>query len=105
MRTAFEAQQSGFMVTVEGRVVRTLSDDKEGSRHQRFIIALDGRHTLLVSHNIDLSERVPLETGDSVKVRGQYEWNSEGGVLHWTHEDPRGAREGGWVRHRGIDFH
>ena len=102
---AYGEGRSGDVVEVAGRVDRLLTDDLEGSRHQRFILRLVTGQTVLVSHNIDLAERVPLEVGDGVEVRGQYEWNDRGGVLHWTHHDPRGRRPGGWIRHRGVTFH
>jgi hypothetical protein len=90
------------MVEVSGRVSRLLADDREGSRHQRFILTLEGGETLLVAHNIDLAPRVPLAVGDVARVRGQYEWNEQGGVLHWTHHDPDGRRRDvGWIEHRG----
>ena len=95
---AFRGERSGFMVEVEGVVERELADDDEGSRHQLFTIRLSSGHTLLVSHNIDLADRVPIDRGDLVRVRGQYEWNDRGGVLHWTHRDPAGRREGGWIQ-------
>jgi hypothetical protein len=102
---AFEARESGFMVTVDAQVTRLLRDDLDGSRHQRFLIDLplasdsdsEARRTLLVAHNIDLAERVDLEVGDRLRVRGQYEWNDRGGVLHWTHHDPDGSHPGGWI--------
>ena len=37
---AFAARESGLWVQVEGRVVKLLRDDTEGSRHQRFIVRL-----------------------------------------------------------------
>jgi hypothetical protein len=98
---AFRERRSGFMVTLEARVLRTLSDDADGSRHQRFVVELPGGQTLLVAHNIDLAARVPVERGDAVRIRGQYEWNERGGVLHWTHHDPAGRRTGGWIEHAG----
>ena len=98
---AFRGRASGLIVESGGEVVRTLRDDNEGSRHQRFVVELNGGHTVLVAHNIDLARRVPLREGDVVRFRGQYEWNERGGVVHWTHRDPRGQREGGWIRHRG----
>ncbi len=104
IRDAFADQRSGMMVTAGGEVVRILSDDLDGSRHQRFIVSLDADHTVLLSHNIDLAPRVPVEIGDSVAFRGQYEWNDRGGVVHWTHRDPNGRREGGWIRHGGKQF-
>ena len=101
---AFAEQRSGIMVESAGTVERTLSDDLEGSRHQRFIIRLEAGHTLLVSHNIDIAPRIPLAEQDLVEFRGQYEWNERGGVVHWTHHDPNGTHPGGWIRYRGKLF-
>jgi hypothetical protein len=98
---AFEEGRSGLVVQSAGVVERLLPDDREGDRHQRFILRLASGHTLLVSHNIDLVPRVPLALDDSVEFRGQYEWNEQGGVIHWTHHDPQGDRPGGWIRHAG----
>ena len=81
-------------------VDRVLSDDQDGSPHQRFIVRLANDHTVLVAHNIALAPRVPLAVGDRVRFRGEFEWNPKGGVVHWTHLDPDGRREGGWIRHR-----
>lgn len=77
-----------------------MSDDDDGDRHQRFIVDIGDRWTLLIAHNIDIAKRVPLGMGDRVQVRGMYEWNDLGGLMHWTHHDPQGAEEGGWVRYR-----
>lgn len=99
---AFASRASGFMITLEARVVKRLRDDLDGSRHQRFLIELDSGRTLLVAHNIDLARRAPLAEGDRVRVRGQYEWNDRGGVLHWTHHDPAGRHPGGWVEVDGV---
>lgn len=102
---ACSARRSGVVVEAEGVVTRTLADDLAGSRHQRFVVRLDGsEHTVLIAHNIDLAERVPLSVGDRVSFRGEYEWNAEGGVVHWTHHDPDGRRPGGFVRHRGATY-
>ena len=104
IRRAFEARTSGILVEVQGIVARRLSDDRDGSRHQRFILELSDGLSLLVTHNIDLAPRVPLETGERVVVRGQYEWNAEGGVVHWTHHDPAGLHEPGWIQHLGTRY-
>ena len=96
---AFRQQRSGLMVEAEGTVERLLADDLEGSPHQRLIVRLAGGQTVLVSHNIELAPRVPAAVGDRLAFRGQYEWNDRGGVVHWTHHDPRGRRDGGWLRH------
>jgi len=108
LRALINGQVSGEMVTATAQVHRILSDDDDGSRHQRFLIAVgrDGRRTLTVkvSHNIDLAPRVPLEEGDTVTIRGQFEFNDLGGVLHWTHHDPDRRREGGWIEHNGRRY-
>ncbi len=100
----FDDGESDVVVTVSGLVDRALPDDTEGSRHQRFIVRLRSGHTLLVAHNIDLADRVPLSVGGEVRIRGEYEWNAEGGVLHWTHHDPQGRREGGWIEWEGTRY-
>ena len=104
LREVYAGRISDVMVLVEGEVERTLSDDNQGSRHQRFIVRSDSGITVLVAHNIDLAKRVPLRESDRVEVFGEYEWNDRGGVLHWTHHDPQGRRSGGWIRHQGREY-
>ena len=100
-----EQWRSGQQVSGSGRVVRILADDNDGSRHQRFILGLSSGQTLLVAHNIDLAPRVAsLSTGDTVKFYGEYEANSKGGVIHWTHHDPQGRHVAGWLEHRGRRY-
>ena len=100
----FENRVSGEMTSVTAIVDRLLPDDDDGSRHQRFIVRLESGHTLLVAHNIDLAARVPLDEGARVQIRGEYEWNEQGGVLHWTHHDPDGRRAGGWIEFDGARY-
>ena len=101
--TLFNTQTSGEMVHIQGPVQRILRDDNEGSRHQRFIVELE-QQTILIAHNIDLAQRVPVAVGDTVEVFGQYEWNELGGVIHWTHADPDGDHVGGWIAFEGERF-
>jgi hypothetical protein len=98
---AYRRRSSDLWLEAAGVVERLLADDLEGDRHQRFILALPSGHTLLMSHNIDVAPRVPVAVGDTLEFRGEYEWNEQGGVIHWTHRDRRGRRPGGWIRHRG----
>jgi hypothetical protein len=100
MRSAYAKADTGRWIEDTGFVRRLLSDDDDGSRHQRFVIRLSGGQTLLIAHNIDLAERVPLSLGDRIHFRGMYEWNDLGGLVHWTHHDPLGEEDGGWVRYR-----
>ena len=97
---AFRMRRSNVEVEAGGRVSRVLPDDREGARHERFILRI-GTVSVLVAHNLDLAPRVPVSPGDSVELRGEYEWNAKGGVIHWTHRDPDGRHEAGWIRLRG----
>lgn len=105
LENAFQNRISNLQVLVSGQVTSVLSDDNNGSRHQRFIIRLANGQTLLVAHNIDLAPRVSgLQIGDTVYIHGEYEWNDRGGVIHWTHHDPNGQHPGGWIDHNGQRF-
>jgi hypothetical protein len=105
LRDAFNQRQSNLQVQGQGTVIRILSDDLDGSRHQRFILRLDSGQTLLIAHNIDLAPRISgLQNGDIVRFYGEYEWNSEGGIIHWTHHDPNGSHVDGWLEHRGQRY-
>lgn len=101
---AYAERRSGDMLTSSGIVEKVLRDDNEGSRHQRFILRVADGHTVLVAHNIDLAPRVPLNKGDLLSLRGQYEWKERGGVIHWTHHDPSGRHAEGWIEHNGKRY-
>ena len=102
LQNAFRNKQSDIQVTGSGSVIKTLPDDTKGSKHQRFIIKLSSGQTVLIAHNIDLAPRINgLRTGDTVSFNGEYEWNSKGGVIHWTHHDPAHRHEDGWLKHNG----
>lgn len=101
--TAYSQHVSNLQVQGGGVVDRVLSDDSNGDRHQRFIVRLPWGQTVLVAHNIDLAPRVAqLSVGDRVDFFGEYEWNAQGGVIHWTHRDPAGRHVAGWIRHDGA---
>lgn len=102
LEKAFKNNQSDIQVGGSGKVIKILPDDTEGSRHQKFIIELNSGQTLLIAHNIDIAPRISiLKVGDHINFFGEYEWNSKGGVVHWTHHDPSGFHEGGWLNHGG----
>ena len=91
---------SGTWIEGSGIVTRLISDDRDGARHQRFILDMRNGQTILVTHNIDLARRIPLGLGDRIRFRGMYEWNEQGGLVHWTHRDPLGKEDGGFIRFR-----
>ena len=105
LASAYEQKQSDVQVGGSGVVVHILPDDNRGSRHQKFIIKLASGQKLLIAHNIDLADRIDnLRQGDTVAFYGEYEWNPRGGVVHWTHRDPGGRHEGGWLKHEGLVY-
>jgi hypothetical protein len=98
-------RRSGVMVESEGQIVAVLPDDQKGSRHQRLLVKIASGGTILIAHNIDLAPRIERpDRGDRIAFRGQYEWNEKGGVIHWTHHDPDGRHEEGWLRHDGRTY-
>lgn len=102
---AFEDRESDFQIQGVGEVARILSDDNNGSRHQRMIIKTSTGQSILIAHNIDLADRVKdLQRGDRIEYSGEYEWNPQGGVIHWTHHDPQGRHPGGWIKHDGVTY-
>jgi hypothetical protein len=104
-RQAFERKAGGEMLRAEGRIERILADDNDGSPHQRFIIMTDSGLSLLVAHNIELAPRLDgLAAGERVSVFGEYEWNDRGGLIHWTHGDPGGDHQAGYIEWRGRRY-
>jgi hypothetical protein len=94
-----------LLIRGSGTVINILAEDTEGSQHQKFILELISEQTLLISHNIDLAPRIDsLEEGDKVDFYGEYVWNSQGGLVHWTHHDPDGQHENGWLKHKNIIY-
>lgn len=99
---AFDERERELQIEGAGTVTQLLSDDNDGERHQRFIVQLKTGQTLLIAHNIELAPRiVSLDIGDEVGFFGEYEWNPQGGVIHWTHHDPNGRHKAGWLKHEG----
>jgi len=101
LKQAFINKQSGVQVQGQGVVTRLLSDDLIGGYHQRFILRLNSGQTLLIAHNIDIAPRlIGLQINDKVIFYGQYEWNSQGGLVHWTHHDPAQKHINGWLKYK-----
>ncbi|MCJ8313548.1 MAG: DUF3465 domain-containing protein [Saccharospirillaceae bacterium] len=103
--SAFDNKQSDLQVTGKGTVIVLLADDTTGSQHQKFILELDSKQTLLISLNIDLTPKITtLKIGDLISFYGEYEYNDKGGVVHWTHIDPAGKHINGWLIHGGLTY-
>ena len=101
----FADNQSDVQVYGTGTVISILSDDLNGSRHQRFITELESGQTLLIAHNVDLAPEIDeLALNDQIEFFGEYEWNDQGGVIHWTHHDPGGIHVDGWILHNNFIY-
>lgn len=105
VQQAFAQKQSNVWVQGAGVVTKLLPDDNKGARHQKFLVRINEQQTLLFAHNIDLSPRIDaLKVGDSIEFKGEYVFNPKGGVIHWTHRDPKGKHAGGWIKHQGNNY-
>jgi hypothetical protein len=105
LKTAYDNHKSNVQVKGSGTVIRILTDDNKGSRHQKFILKLSSGLTILIAHNIDLAPRInSISNGDVIQFYGEYEWNNKGGVVHWTHRDPNGHHVGGWLKQNGSTY-
>jgi hypothetical protein len=102
----FHNHQSNVEVTADATVVRLLADSTSSTgTHERFIIKLSSSDlTIEVEHNISIAARAPVKEGDHVIVHGEYIWNSQGGLIHFTHHDPQGTHEGGYVEDGGTTY-
>lgn len=92
-------------IMLDGTVQRVLGVRRGRSgRHEGFylepIVPQSGRMPAVkVENNIDITGPVPLQRGDRVQLKGQYECND--GVVHWTHHDPSGRHDSGYLRVNG----
>ena len=102
---AFETNASKVQVEDEGVVTRLLADDTSGIPHQRFIVRIAAGQTVLIEHNTDIAPAIKdLKVGDSISFSGEYIWNQQGGLVHWTHHDPEGRHPSGWLKHNGMVY-
>jgi Protein of unknown function (DUF3465) len=102
----FQNHRSTVEVTADGSVVRLLPDRASSTgTHEQFIVKLSsGDLTVEVEHNISIGARAPVKLGDHVVVHGEYIWNDQGGLIHFTHHDPQGTHEGGYIQDNGKTF-
>jgi hypothetical protein len=105
LASAYRTHESHVEVCGHGIVAKVLKDDTQGARHQRFIVRLPSGQTVLIAYNFDLAPRIEgLRAGAPIEFAGEYEWNAQGGVVHWTHPDPAGRHPAGWIRYGGRQY-
>jgi Protein of unknown function (DUF3465) len=95
------SRDSGAELVVEGPVVSVLPSSAGPSGvHELFVVAVSSGNTtvqLFVADNISVGSAAPLRAGDRVRVKGELDFNDLGPVLHWTHRDPSGRHQPGFV--------
>ena len=99
---AFHSHVSDRWVSLSARVSRLLPDDTVGLAHQRFIVRCTSGQTVLIVNDVTLGERAPVRVGEKTAIRGEYVWNSQGGLVHFTHHAQGGP--GGWIEVGGRTY-
>lgn len=105
IKRAFQARESNVWVETPARVTRLWPDLIDLGHYQEFRIELENGHVLRVMHDLKHAQRVPFAVGSQIRLRGEYDWTPEGGVIHWTHHDVSGERDGGWILYEGRKYH
>jgi Protein of unknown function (DUF3465) len=101
---AYSGSRSQVEVVADGTVTRLLGlQAGRVSPHEGFLLQLASGCSLFVrvEANTDFTGPIPLARGEHVLVKGEYEYYPLGGVIHWTHRDPRGRHEGGYIEAGG----
>lgn len=109
---AYSATRSHVEVVADGTVTRLLGVapgrpsttlSAGSSPHEGFLMRLASGCSLVVrvEANTDFTGPIPLAPGQHVSVKGEYEYYPLGGVVHWTHRDPRGRHDGGYIETAG----
>jgi hypothetical protein len=104
IKRAFDARESNIWIEAPARVVLLLPDLDDMGHFQEFKVELENGHVLRVMHDLDRAQRVPFSVGSQIRVRAEYDWSPEGGVLSWTHQDTSGERIGGWILYEGRKY-
>jgi hypothetical protein len=100
----YASGSSGVEVIAQGTVLGVLGTNEGPSgEHEGFLLGLkqDCDLMLRVETNVDITGPVPVQDGQVVTVKGQFEDDAEGGVIHWTHHDPSGRHVAGYVEIAG----
>ena len=92
---AYRDHRAILWLTVAARVAEVLPDSFGRYQHQRFLMRCPSGQQILIVNDVTVGQRVPVKTGDRVAAHGEYIWNRQGGLIHFTH-DSAGAEQG-WI--------
>jgi hypothetical protein len=106
LAAAWSAGRSNVEVEDHGIVRRVLGTRvTRGGAHEGFLVDVPGNGgrsiTILIEDNVDLTGPIPVTRGDAVRFRGVYVYNQRGGLVHWTHRDPRLRHISGYIEVNG----
>ena len=106
---AWAGHQSHLELVAEGTVARNLGTRRGPSGlHEGFLVHLRGGAghglTIRVEDNADITGPIPIGEGADVRIRGEYIYDPRGGLIHWTHHDPRLRHEPGFVEINGRKY-
>jgi len=106
----YEHHASNEEVEASGTVRKVLGTRLTRSgNHEGFIVEVPVPLTsqslrVKIEDNVDISGSIPLAAGDHVHFRGEYVYDSRGGIVHWTHHDPRMRHEPGFIEVNGKRY-
>ncbi|HLI94920.1 MAG TPA: DUF3465 domain-containing protein [Candidatus Baltobacteraceae bacterium] len=84
----------------DATVVRVLGERAGRSgEHEGFVIRANGQ-TFRVEDNVGITGPIPLQRGNVVSLLGQLECDDD--VIHWTHHDPSGRHQSGYIKVNGT---
>lgn len=105
--SAYASEADRVEVIAQGNVLAMLGTSAGRSgEHEGFLLKLTGSCDLLVriEVNNDITGPIPLQRGETIVVKGEYETDPTGGVIHWTHHDPSGRHVNGYIVARGKTY-
>jgi len=105
--SAYSDGRSGVEVVADGAVTRVLGIAQgRVSPHEGFLFRPSSGCSVVVriEVNTDFTGPIPLTAGEHVLVKGEYEYYPRGGVIHWTHRDPRGRHDNGYIEAGGRTY-
>ena len=104
LKDALAQQTSNVRVRGEGRIIELLTPES-GRKYQPFLIELESGQQVILEHNTEFAEQIRgAQSGDKLVFFGEFDWTARGGVVHSTHEDPKGLQLAGWVKHMGKTY-